>query len=201
MSRAKLVWHEREPPKWRNEPLPEPGPLLMGRREPATIQIGSDRTVSRTHARLVFVEAAWVIDDLDSTGGTFVVRGLKRRKVVGSFALRHGDHIELGRTRITYHCPPESHEDETELDPDGPPITLTLRQTDVLNCICANGAEGPWPTNAEIAEKLTISVDTVRSHLRVLYREFRLDDGPPVPDIQRKPVLARRAIEMGWAGS
>jgi pilus assembly protein CpaF len=47
--------------------------------------------VSRRHARLVFRDGSWVIQDLRSCNGT-EVNGL----VVGRCELRPGDHVVLG---------------------------------------------------------------------------------------------------------
>jgi hypothetical protein len=68
--------------------------LLIGRHHACDVVLPSPR-VSRRHARLVFRDGSWVIQDLESTNGT-VVNGA----VVVRSALRPGDHLVLGGERL-----------------------------------------------------------------------------------------------------
>jgi hypothetical protein len=68
--------------------------LLVGRhRDCDVVLLGS--TVSRRHARLVFRDGNWVLQDLESTNGT-TVNGVR----VGRCEVRPGDLVELGDTRL-----------------------------------------------------------------------------------------------------
>jgi hypothetical protein len=81
----------------------EPAPLVLaldwaGAQDELTIgrdadcDIGlNDSTVSRRHARLVFRDGAWVIQDLASKNGVFV-----NGAPVGRCQLRPGDRVSLG---------------------------------------------------------------------------------------------------------
>lgn len=62
----------------------------MGRHHGCDV-VFDDLSVSRRHARLVFRDGSWVVQDLESTNGT-IVNGVQ----VGRCALRPGDHLVLG---------------------------------------------------------------------------------------------------------
>jgi predicted component of type VI protein secretion system len=64
--------------------------LVIGRRSSCDI-VCSDPSVSRRHARLVFRDHKWIVQDLRSTNGT-IVNGTR----VGRCELRPGDLLELG---------------------------------------------------------------------------------------------------------
>ncbi|MGO9957879.1 MAG: FHA domain-containing protein [Solirubrobacteraceae bacterium] len=66
------------------------GEMLMGRHRGRDVVL-SDLSVSRRHARLVFRDGRWILQDLDSTNGT-EVNGCR----VGRCELRPGDHVALG---------------------------------------------------------------------------------------------------------
>jgi len=67
-----------------------PGDLIIGRGPGCDIALG-DETVSRRHARLVFRDGGWIVQDLESTNGV-TVNGAK----VGRCQLRPGDRLRLG---------------------------------------------------------------------------------------------------------
>lgn len=64
--------------------------LLIGRHHACDVMLG-DETVSRQHARLVFRDEKWILQDLHSTNGTAV-----NGTVVGRCELRPGDLLALG---------------------------------------------------------------------------------------------------------
>jgi hypothetical protein len=68
--------------------------MILGRQVTCDV-ILSDLTVSRRHARLVFRDGHWVIQDLGSTNGT-EVNGVR----VGRCELHPGDHVALGHERL-----------------------------------------------------------------------------------------------------
>ena len=68
--------------------------LLVGRHHACDVVL-SESSVSRQHARLVFRDGTWVLQDLESTNGTSV-NGVR----VGRCALRPGDHVVLGTAQL-----------------------------------------------------------------------------------------------------
>lgn len=68
--------------------------LVVGRHHGCDVML-DEPTVSRRHARLVFRDGGWVLQDLDSTNGT-LVNGAR----IGRCALRPGDHLTLGYARL-----------------------------------------------------------------------------------------------------
>lgn len=64
--------------------------LVLGRHSSCDVVL-PDPTVSRHHARLVFRDGAWILQDLQSTNGT-IVNGER----VGRCELRPGDRLVLG---------------------------------------------------------------------------------------------------------
>jgi pSer/pThr/pTyr-binding forkhead associated (FHA) protein len=68
--------------------------LLVGRHQDCDVVL-LGLTVSRRHARLVFRDGNWVLQDLDSTNGT-TVNGVR----IGRCEVRPGDLVELGDARL-----------------------------------------------------------------------------------------------------
>jgi hypothetical protein len=64
--------------------------LLLGRDPSCDVVLGHD-SVSRRHARLLFRDGSWILQDLDSTNGTTV-----NRVAVGRCQLQPGDRLGLG---------------------------------------------------------------------------------------------------------
>ena len=64
--------------------------LLVGRCDGCDVVL-SDSTVSRWHARLVWRDGAWIVQDLDSTNGTLV-----NGRPVQRCEVRPGDRLALG---------------------------------------------------------------------------------------------------------
>jgi hypothetical protein len=64
--------------------------LLLGRGMDCDVRLSND-SVSRRHARLVFRDGSWIIQDLGSTNGTLV-----NGHAVGRCSLQPGDRVEFG---------------------------------------------------------------------------------------------------------
>lgn len=73
-------------------PLTE-GPLLIGRSPDANLRLQDDYTSTR-HARLLKWHGAWVVQDLDSTNGTFV----DDERVSQPATIRRGTKVRIGTT-------------------------------------------------------------------------------------------------------
>lgn len=74
-------------------------PLMVGR-EKADIKI-ADPAVSRHHAELSFRDGQWILQDLNSSNGTFV----NGRRIDRPVHLRHEDRIRIGTTILQFLFP------------------------------------------------------------------------------------------------
>ncbi len=72
-------------------------PITIGRAATATLVV-PDLQVSRLHARIDLSDGVLSVRDLDSRNGTLV----NARPIEGSVALRDGDEIGVGLSRIVY---------------------------------------------------------------------------------------------------
>lgn len=198
MSTASISWPHADKPGPQTAYLdPADQPFLIGRRPQADLRL-EDPTVSRNHAALIAVRGLWFIEDIGSSGGTFLLRGSSRPvKLLGRERLLDGDRVRVGRTILRF-MDPRKPDDARETDlVDDPTIVLTDRELDVLKLLCADELEGRGgsPSDSTIAATLFVSGATVRTHMRNLFRKFGLED---VPDRQKRARLVRRAIDEGW---
>jgi DNA-binding NarL/FixJ family response regulator len=69
---------------------------------------------------------------------------------------------------------------------------LTPAQMRVLIALC-RPADGP-ASNEEIAEELTVSIDTVKTHMRALFDAFDLQASAPY---RKRFELVRIAVDSG----
>jgi pSer/pThr/pTyr-binding forkhead associated (FHA) protein len=164
--------------------------VTVGRSPASGIALAWDAQVSRSHASIECIDGVWtVLDDGRSTNGTFV----NEERVQGRRTLRHLDVIRVGATRLRFHDPSEASDAKlTEVASDLAVPVLTPAQLRVLAALC-RPAEGP-ATNEEIAEELTVSIDTVKTHMRALFDAFHLQTSAPY---RKRFELVRIAIDSG----
>lgn len=139
--------------------------LVLGRRENSDLLL-ADPHVSRAHALIRRQSGAIWLEDLGSTGGTFV----NGEAVTGSQALRHGDVVRFGsvETRFEDRSSQMEREDATEmLEPVAAPAedkpVLSPRQHEVLRYL----QQGL--TNPEIAKRLGVTERTVKAHCQEVF--------------------------------
>ena len=171
----------------------EGGPLCIGREQSSDVPLDWDTEVSRAHAVLERVGCEWtLVDDGLSRNGSF----LNGRRVRGQQRLADGDVIRVGRTLLVFAAA-RSQFASTETARDAAPPELSPAQRRVLAASCRPMAQdtfaGP-PSNREIAERLVVSVETVKSHLQALFELFGV---PDMPQNRKRAELARRAFERG----
>jgi DNA-binding CsgD family transcriptional regulator len=136
---------------------------VLGRREGSDLEL-ADPHVSRAHAVVRRQSGAVWIEDLGSTGGTFV----NGEQIAGAHALKHGDTVRFGtvETRFEDRGSLMSADDDTQMieiaEVEDKPI-LSPRQQEVL------GYLKQGLTNPEIAVKLGVTERTVKAHCQEVF--------------------------------
>ena len=170
--------------------------ITFGRRAENDVALPWDHEVSRLHAVIERVAGEWIlVDDGLSANGTFV--GVER--VQGRRRLRDGDTIRIGRTVLLFRDPSVGSLGATSKGGDLADVgRLTEAQHRVLVALCrpyADTAALPYPaSNQDIANDLHLSLDGVKTHLRILFAKFGLED---LPRTAKRSELAERAMRMG----
>jgi len=136
---------------------------VVGRRESSDVHL-PDPHVSRTHAVVRKHSGAVWIEDLGSTGGTWV----NDEQVTGARALQHGDSVRFGavQARFDDRTAAMEREDATEMlevVPDVERPVLSPRQKEVLAYL-RDGL-----TNPEIARRLGVTERTVKAHCQEVF--------------------------------
>jgi len=164
--------------------------LTVGRSPASGLALPWDAQVSRSHASIEAIDGVWtVLDDGRSTNGTFV----NEERVQGRRTLRHLDVIRVGATRLRFHDPSETTDSKlTEVASQTVVPALTPAQLRVLIALC-RPAGGP-ASNEEIADELTVSIDTVKTHMRALFDAFSLQASAPY---RKRFELVKLAIDAG----
>ena len=104
--------------------------LTIGRDEANDVVL-DDQTVSRVHAVFEQYGTAWVVRDVGSANGTFV----NGDRVAADRALRPGDEMAVGSTRLVFRGAGSQAGDRATLGVEGPP-EVTRRERDVLIELC-----------------------------------------------------------------
>jgi len=147
--------------------------VRIGRGVAAELRLGWDRQTSRVHAELQRLGEGWALsDDGLSANGTYV----NGERVHGRRRLGNGDRINVGQTTLVFRA--LSAEGSSTFVPAlaQPPVELSRTQERVLLALSRpyrNGSAHAVPaTNRDIADELSLSVDAVKTHLRVLFGKF-----------------------------
>ncbi len=180
--------------------LSERAAVSVGRDAGATVCLSWDGKVSRLHATLERIDAAWtVVDEGLSTNGTFV----NNLRVAGRRRLRGGDVIQVGDTDISYFEPAMEQAAETKRGADVVlDAELSRTQKRVLAALCRPLHEkGPYATpatNQEIADEVFLSTVAVKTHLRTMYAKYSLSE---LPQNRKRAALAEAALRSGAIGA
>jgi pSer/pThr/pTyr-binding forkhead associated (FHA) protein len=169
--------------------------LSIGRAVSNDVSLPWDTEVSRLHAELECIGGEWTVsDDGLSTNGTYV----NGRRAAGRVRLRDGDVLRVGRTSIAFRRP--EGEDSRPTRVAGPHLTLAdlpPTQRQVLVALARPYKDRDFATpasNGQIAEELSLSVDAVKAHLRMLFQRFGIEDLPPN---QKRSRLVAEALQQG----
>jgi FHA domain len=170
--------------------------VTIGRSEKADICIDWDTQVSRVHATMERIGEHWTIDDDGlSRNGTFV----NGTRLTHRVRLRDRDKILVGRTVLTFCNPPQTMTQQTVIGDAVPGLSrLTEAQHAVLLALCRPYLERrPYATpatNQQVADELSLSIDAVKTHLRVLFHKFGIED---LPQNQKRARLVEIALQYG----
>ena len=172
---------------------PARGVMSIGRDGESDISLEWDTEVSRAHAMLERIGGAWtIVDDGLSRNGSSV----NGKRVYGRRRLDDGDWILVGRTQIVFVAGPGQAQ-TTATSHRGTPPELSPAQRRVLHALCAPLLDDQFaapPSNREIAAELFLSVETVKSHLHVLFELFGVGN---IPQNRKRAELVRVAFERG----
>jgi pSer/pThr/pTyr-binding forkhead associated (FHA) protein len=176
----------------------EPGAThaSVGRRGSLDLVLDWDDEVSRLHAQFELVEEDWtVVDDGLSRNGTFV----NGERVNGRRRLADGDSVRFGSTTVTFRSPRVEDQAGTAAAGQIPTaVDLSTTQRRVLVALCRPYKDGTAfaspATNQQIADELFLSVDSVKTHLRVLFAKFGIEE---LPQNQKRIRLVERAFYSG----
>ena len=175
--------------------LGDEGRKSIGRAVSNEVSLAWDTEVSRLHAELECIAGEWTVsDDGLSRNGTFV----NGTRVGGRHRLRDGDVLRVGRTLIAYRRPASEESKPTQIA--GVQMSagdLTAMQREVLVALARPYKHDEFAspaTNQEIASVVHLSVDAVKSHLRVLYGRFGIEH---LPQNQKRARLVAEALQQG----
>ena len=170
--------------------------VTVGRDPESDLELSWDTNVSRLHAVLERLAGSWTVaDDELSTNGTFVneARVRSRRR------LKDRDVVRFGGTEAVYRDPTAQADETPQIPGQAATEAVSPAQRRVLAALCVPLLEVKEPVNAppsnkEIAEAVNLSVESVRSHLKALFRIFEV---PDLPQYRKRMELARRALTAG----
>ncbi len=176
---------------------PLQGPVVtVGRSPDVDVVLGEDLLVSRLHTTLELVGGVWtIVDNGLSRNGTYV----NGRRLTGRVPLHDRDEIRLGTTTLTFCAPAEESGAHTLVGMPLPvPTYLTPAQRSVVRVLCRpykDAVAYALPaTNQQIADELFLSVDAVKTHLRVLFHRLDIDH---LPQNAKRVRLAEMALQYG----
>jgi pSer/pThr/pTyr-binding forkhead associated (FHA) protein len=170
----------------------------LGRRETNDVSLTWDQDVSRLHATLERVGEDWLLaDDGVSRNGSFV----NGERVSGRRRLCDGDTLRLGETVMTFRRPAPPRAESRATNPSaGVPAAATLSRAQRRVLVALSrpfkdaGTFGKPATNQEIAQELFLSVDAVKTHLRLLFQKFDVEH---LPQNEKRLRLVERALQSG----
>jgi predicted component of type VI protein secretion system len=170
--------------------------LTIGRSSGCDVLLGWDERVSRVHAELDVVGHDWtIVDDGLSRNGTY----LNGERLNGRRRLYDGDTLVLGSTSFRFR---DAGRMTTQLTKVGEQLvtaaSLSPTQRQIVTVLCRPYKhDQPYATpasNQQIADELFLSVDAVKTQLRILFQKFGIED---LPQNQKRVKLVERILGLG----
>ena len=177
-------------------PLDGRASLTIGRGSGCDVRLAWDERVSRVHAGLDLVGHDWtLVDDGLSRNGTY----LNGDRLHGRRRLRDGDTFVLGSTSFRFRGASRA---TTQLTKVGEQLvtaaSLSPTQRQIAIALCRPYKhDDPYATpasNQRIADELFLSVDAVKTQLRLLFQKFQIED---LPQNQKRVKLVERILGLG----
>jgi pSer/pThr/pTyr-binding forkhead associated (FHA) protein len=170
--------------------------VTIGRRAANDVPLAWDIQVSRTHAQLERLGDEWAAsDDGLSSNGTFV-NGVRIR---GRRRLRDQDELKVGTTVIAFRAPaggdsmmtfvPEQLQRAPRLGASQRAVLVALARPYKHSSGFATPA-----TNKDIAAEVVLTVNGVKSIMRVLFEKFGVEE---LPRGEKRARLVERALQIG----
>lgn len=85
-----------------------PPEVTFGRQPTCMVSLPDDPDVSRRHARLIWRDMSWWLEDLASKNATFVNEFAKQQKVTGAIRIEAGSVFRVGLSRFRMESPEAS---------------------------------------------------------------------------------------------
>jgi len=168
--------------------------VTIGRSATNGLALEWDGEVSRVHATVERLGDEWtLVDDGRSRNGTF----LEGERIHGRARLRDGDTIGVGRTVVVFRSPSGLDSVPTTTSEVRAPPPVSAAQRRVLVALCRPYGEREFAvpaSNRQIADELTIGLETVKTHMRALFDLFGVSE---LPQPRKRAELAQRALESG----
>lgn len=77
-----------------------PQSVSIGRTAPCELVISDDPDMSRRHARILWSGSSWMLEDLESSNGTFIGEFQAERRLSGTTAIKDSEIFRVGLTRL-----------------------------------------------------------------------------------------------------
>ncbi|MEI7536370.1 MAG: FHA domain-containing protein [Comamonadaceae bacterium] len=77
-----------------------PPSITIGRVAPCELLITDDPDLSRRHTRVFWNGSSWMLEDLNSSNGTFIGEFQATRRLSGASAINEGEIFRAGLTRL-----------------------------------------------------------------------------------------------------
>ncbi len=169
--------------------------LTVGRDDECDVCVDWDDKASSLHARLERNGGFWTVYDGGfSRNGTF----LNGERLHGHRVLNDGDLLRFGTTEMCFRDTAPKRSRTAVLGTNLASPALSAAQRKVLVALSRpykNQAAFAKPaSNRQIACELFLSVESVKSHLRVLFAKFDLDN---LPQNEKRVRLVERAFQHG----
>lgn len=170
--------------------------ISIGRDPGNDLALTWDGKVSRVHALLERVGASeWTLADEGLSQNGSYINGTR---LTGRKRIRDGDALRFGGTMIVFSAPVERNTEPTtalaSTVPDAATLTETQRKILVALCRPCRDPYGTPATNQEIATEVFLSVDAVKTHLRVLFGKFGIGE---LAQNKKRAQLVWRAFQTG----